>query len=160
MTLDETLLQKLSEWRPAAGKRATLTVADEGSGWTAALTADRSDELGCLTWEFAVRPVKAVESGDLNTRAGRVASHITGLLETVGVHEVDAIRGEALLRSQPPGQRGDQVLYYEILLEKSGAATLRRFQADPKAHTKRHQVAFALTHEALAKFAHDLETSV
>jgi hypothetical protein len=160
MTLDETLLQKLSEWRPSAGQRSILGVADEGNGWTASLTADRSDELGCLAREFTVRPTQTPALENLDAWSERVAARVTGLLEPLAVHEVDATRGEALVRSHPPGQRGDQVFYYEMLLQKTGACTVRRYQADAKTHGKRQQVAFALTHEALAKLARDLVAAV
>ena len=38
MTLDETLLQKLAEWRPAGEERQTLNLPHAGSGWRVALT--------------------------------------------------------------------------------------------------------------------------
>jgi hypothetical protein len=160
MTLDETLLQKLAEWRPSPGARRDLTVADSDSGWSASLSADRSDELGCLAWEFTVRPSAVPAKLELSAWADRIAAQVKGLLEPLAVHEVDTSRGEALLRSHPPAQRGENVLYYEFLLQGSGAVTVRRFQADSKAHAKRQQVAFALTHEALAKLAHDLIASL
>ena len=52
MTLENTLLENLAEWRPPAGRR-TLTVPDEAAAWSVSVTADRSDVLGCLVWELA-----------------------------------------------------------------------------------------------------------
>jgi hypothetical protein len=69
---------------------------------------------------------------------------------------VDAGRGEALLRSQQPTSRAEQLHYYEVLLQAAGKATVRRYQASHQLGEHRKQTAFALTHEALAKLAEDL----
>jgi len=155
MTLREKLLQKLSEWRPASEGRHSLAVADEATGGTVRLAADRSDELGCLVWELTCQrggPAKA----DLGAWAKSVAQRVTGLLEPLKVVEVDNSRGEALLRSNEPSRRGDSLSYYELLLAKRGEATVRRYQSNQQAGSRREQVTFALTHEVLAKFASDL----
>ena len=46
MTLENTLLEKLSEWRPAGEGRHTLAVLDADTGWNVAITADRLDQIG------------------------------------------------------------------------------------------------------------------
>ncbi|MCI0461530.1 MAG: hypothetical protein L0Z62_31660 [Gemmataceae bacterium] len=151
MTLENTLLAKLAEWRPAAG-RQTLTVADPASGWTALVTADRTDVVGCLTWEVALRRDASASGGPQSLRAwAEWAAHAAGLLEPLKVHEIDSERNEALLRSAGPTQRGEQVFYYEVLLRGTTEAVLRRYQAAPSGPERRKQVAFALTHESLAK---------
>jgi hypothetical protein len=151
MTLANTFLEKLAEWRPT--ERASVSAADaSGSVY---LTADRADLLGCLVWELAVRRA-APPAGGLAAWAERLADRITGLVEPLTVHEVDALRGEALLRSAGPSPRGDRLLYYEILLRGSGEALLRRYQASHDLGTRREQITFALTHEALAKLVNDL----
>ncbi len=155
MTLESTVLEKLAEWHPPAG-RHTLTVPGEGGGWSVAVTADRSDVLGCLVWELAVRRAGEAPAGEtLRGWAGRVAGRVVGLLEPLKVHEIDAERNEAQLRSAAPLQRGEQLYYYEVLLHGTSAATVRRYQATHSG-ARREQVAFALTHEALAKFAADV----
>jgi hypothetical protein len=155
MTLGETLLQRLADWRPQG--RQTLTAAPEGAGWTVAVTADRSDEVGCLLWELTLRrttPPTACWS--VQAWAERAASRVTGLLEPLKVYEVDSLRDEALLRSDGPAQRGEALFYYELLLRGSGEAVLRRYQAAHNGQARREQATFALTHEALAKLATDL----
>ncbi|HZT83072.1 MAG TPA: hypothetical protein VFA26_22780, partial [Gemmataceae bacterium] len=69
--------------------------------------------------------------------------------------EVDAARNEALLRSVEPTRRGDDAFYSELLLRGTRAAELRRYRA-ARPDARREQVAFALTHEALAKVVGDL----
>ncbi len=155
MKLDEALLEKLADWR--ADSRRSLAASVEGCPWTVALTADRADQLGCLVWELALR--RATPPGParpLGAWAERTAGRVTGLLEPLKVVEVDSLRNEALLRSQEPARRGDELFYYELLLKGSGEALLRRYHASRRGKARREQVAFALTHEALAKLVADL----
>lgn len=155
MTLENTVLERLSEWQPAPG-RQDLHVADPASGWSVTLTADRSDVLGCLLWEMAVRHSGAV--ADLGAWANRVAERVGGLMEPLKVVEIDVERREAQLRSDSPLQRGEKRFYYEVVMQGNGSAVLRRFLA-ASATAKREQVTFALTHEAVAKLAGDVSAA-
>jgi hypothetical protein len=156
MNRNEALLAKLVDWRPPEG-RQSLHVQDK-TPWSVTLTANRADQLGCLVWELALRKnaPAASDVAELEAWAKRVAERATGLLEALKVVEVDAARGEALLRSESPVSRGEQVMYYEVLLAGRGSALLCRYQAPRNGSGKREQVGFALTHEALAKLAFDL----
>jgi hypothetical protein len=154
MTLGETLLQRLADWRPQG--RQTLTAAPEGAGWTVAVTADRCDEVGCLLWELTVRRTPAKAGTSVQAWAERAADRVTGLLEPLKVYEVDPLRDEALLRSDGPAQRGETLFYYELLLKGPGEALLRRYRAAHNGQARREQVTFALTHESLAKLVNDL----
>jgi hypothetical protein len=154
MNRNEAVLGKLADWRPPEG-RQSLTIADETGGWATTLTVDRADQVGCIVWELAVRKNGPVAL-PLDKWARLVADRVTGLLETLHVVEIDVARGEALLRSEAPVVRGEQVGYYEVMLNKSGSAALRRYTAPRTGPGKREQAAFALTHEAVAKLAWDL----
>jgi hypothetical protein len=158
MSLSATLLEKLAEWRPGRG-RQTLNVPDEGAGWAVSVTADRADELGCLVWELAVRRSAPLAGGDaaaLRAWGDRIAARARGLLETLKVVEVDAERDEAILRSDAPSAKGDDRFYYEVHLKGTGSAAVRRYHGSLAGNGKREQIAFALTHEALARLAADL----
>jgi hypothetical protein len=155
MTLTESLLPKLSEWRPAGDGRHSLSVAAPDAGWTARLTADKADSLSCLVWELVLSRTDAAEAIDLKEWAAAVARRATGLLEPLRLLEVDAGRGEALLRSDAPAKKGERLAYYEVKLHATGRADVRRFLAS-RAESGREQVAFALTHEVLAKLAGDI----
>jgi hypothetical protein len=157
MTLDAILLQKLSEWKPGKG-RQTLNLSDAASGWTVSLAADRCDELGCLVWELNLRRTTPLAGGDakaLHAWGERAARRATGLLEALKLIEVDAQRDEAIVRSATPTPRGNDRLYYEALLTGSGSVRFRRYRGSVDG-VKREQIAFALTHEVLAKLAADL----
>jgi hypothetical protein len=153
MTLDEILQARLTEWKPPDG-RQTLSVSDPASGWSVSLTADRHDTVGCLAWELAVRHTSP--AGELAAWAAKLADRVTGLVEPLKVHEVDAARNEALLRSETPSQRGADLFYFEVHLQGTGAAVLRRYQASHKPGEARKQVAFAVTYEVLGKLVRDL----
>ena len=156
MTLTESLLPKLSEWRPAGDGRHSLAVAIPEAGWTANLTADRADSLSCLVWELALARTGNAPAGlTLRAWAEGVAQRATGLLEPLKLLEVDDARGEALLRSDSPAKKGESVAYYEVRLFGTDRATVHRFTAT-RAESGREQVAFALTHEVLAKLAGDI----
>jgi hypothetical protein len=157
MTLDEILQQKLSSWRPPEGRHA-LTASEEAPGWTVQLTADRCDDVGCLIWELTLTraPAAPARSLDLAGWAQVVARRVTGLLESLKVIEIDGTRHEGLLRSNTALRRGDKLFYYEILLSATTQAQLRRYQAPQTGTGPRQQVAFALTHESLAKLIADL----
>ena len=155
MTLEEALLQKLADWRFDSGPR-TLAVPHPETGWTAAVKAECSDRVGCQVWELNLtRAEAAPASADLTTRAQRAADRATGLREPLRLIEVDGGRDAALLRSAAPQKRGADVLYYEVEVRTGGGAGVRRYQASTGGG-KRRQIAFPLTHEALAKLAADL----
>jgi hypothetical protein len=158
MTLAETVLRKIADWRPAGEKRQALLIPDGGSGWAVEVQADRCDELGCRVWELTLRRNRKVEadSDALQSWADRAARQVTSLLEALRVVEVDSHRNEALLRSTTPARRGAMVSYFEVLLRGTKSATLRRFRAHHEPGHRREQVAFPLTHEALAKVVADL----
>jgi hypothetical protein len=126
------------------------------AGWSVRLTADKADTLSCLVWELSLsRTGSAPEGLTLKGWAEGVAKRATGLLEPLKLLEVDDARGEAILRSDAPAKKGERVAYYEVRLSGTDRATVRRYQAS-RSESGREQVAFALTHEVLAKLAGDI----
>ncbi len=153
MTLEDKLLQNLAKWRFPLGDRRSLTA--DHDGWTATVHADSADTVGCHVWEVALSRANPPVGVDLKARAGNVAETVTGLLEPLMLLEVDTPRTKALLRSEAPKQTGDSLFYYEVLLGADGSANARRYEAE-RGGGKRKQIAFTLTHEALAQLADDL----
>ena len=155
MTLAEKLHPKLNSWKTK--DRATWTESFANEGWTVHLTADHNDAIATLAWELTVsRMNDAPEKVTVRSWAERIAARSSGLLEKLKLLESDAARNEAFLRSDSPSAKGDLVAYYEVHLLGTNSATVRRYQANKKLGTPREQVAFAVTHEALAKLVGDI----
>jgi hypothetical protein len=107
-------------------------------------------------WELTLTRTGEPPAGlTLKGWAAAIADRTTGLLEPLKLHEVDELRQEAILRSEAPATKGDVLAYYEVRLSGLSTAVVRRFTAS-KTTPGRTQVAFALTHEVLAKLAGDI----
>jgi hypothetical protein len=159
MTLRSTVLKKLAEKSSLSNRRSTLSIPDEGSGWSVGITSDRRDEIGCIVWEFGLRftgDSSGCTSDSLSDRAQQVAARVSGLLEPLQVIEIDRGRDQALLRSAPPSVQGDRVAYYEAILTGGKAATFRRYLASVSGAPHREQTSFTLTNEVLAKLISDV----
>jgi len=158
MTLNETVLQKLAEWQHSGEGRQTLGVPDGGCGWTVTVSADRHDGLGSALWDMSLQRTRSLPEGSQVTLRGwaeNAVAKVTGLLEPLSVVEIDMQRDEALLRSNQPSRRSADLFYYEVLLQGTKRATVRRYRASEHGG-HRDQVAFTLTHESAAKLAADL----
>jgi len=154
-TLEETLLQKLAKWRTHSQQapEQTLDLSHPESGWSLSLKADCVDVVGVRLEELTLAP-SAPRTGEvpLPERARQLATRVTGLLEPLALVEVE---GVAQLRSRTPACKGDELAYYEVLLHEAGDMSVRRYRALRTA-TRREQIPFTLTHEALAKLVTDL----
>jgi hypothetical protein len=157
MTIAEALLPKLSEWEPAGPGRLSQVHPVAETGWAMNALVDRTDSLGSLLWEITLtRPLEAaIANADLKQRALIVADRVTGLMEPLHFVELDELRGEALLRSESPTKRSASLAYYEVIMTGGRRIAIRRYQRSNEKN-RREQVAFALTHEAIAKLIDDL----
>jgi hypothetical protein len=153
MSLDALLLEKLAKWRSTSG-RTTLEASSDG--YSAAAAVECVDTVGCRLWELSLRPAAARPVADLKTRAEQLCQRVTGLMEPLRLVETDALGNVALLRSEQPGQLGEDRFYYEVLLDGDSSSVVRRYRTPQADQPRRQQVAFTLTHEALAKLVRDL----
>jgi hypothetical protein len=157
MSLREALLQKLAN--SPSPRRTTLSIPDEGSGWSVGVTTDRRDEIGCVVWELGMRftgePATRADA-DLTAWADRIAGVVSGLLEPLKVVEIDSTRNEGMLRSDPPSPKDEHVEYYELMLQGTKKATMRRYVAKTNGGERREQLPFTLTNEVLANLVSDL----
>jgi hypothetical protein len=101
-----------------------------------------------------------LDAAALRSWAEKTALRVTGLLEPLRLLEVDTENVTALLRSQSPSQRGDNLFYYELTLNAQGRAHVARFQASTRPEIRRQQIPYALTHESLAKLVSDINASL
>jgi len=149
MTRDDTALRNPANWR-AEGDFLVYQATD--APWTAAVKATALDAIGCRLWEVQATRADGA-TVDLKATAELLAGRVTGLLEPLRLVEADNEYGLALLRSDAM----DQASYTELLLHRDGGFELRRYRAATPGQ-RRQQVAFSVTHEALAKLLHDLTT--
>lgn len=157
MSLAEAFQASLDSWQPAGDGRHTLARQLPEFGWVVRLDAERVDTVGARVWELTLtRTADAPPGLTLKGWADGVAARATGLMEPLAVLEVDDAAGVALLRSGGPSRRGPDALYYEVRLTGLTEAVVRRFKANVEAGGRREQVAFALTHEVVAKLAGDV----
>ncbi|MFO0878812.1 MAG: hypothetical protein U0840_15830 [Gemmataceae bacterium] len=157
MTLDETLLQNLANWRPA-GPGEKLSVAPPDSDWKIEIQAQAVDGVGARLWEVVLdRRSSTTDLRPLEDQAQYIASRVTGLLEPLRVVEIDILAGLAQLRSEAPATRGASRFYYEVVRHTGGRTEVRRFESAGSA--RRERVLFSLTHEAIAKLATDLASA-
>ncbi len=152
MTPASNLLKSLAELPETPG-RSTFHVPC--GDWDVRLVIDRKETLGCLLWELGVCRAE-VKDGEPAAWAARVAARATGLLEPLAVLEIDQERRQALLRSAAPAVKPNGPQFYEMLLDGVQSAHLCRWQGSTAPASKRTQIPFGVTFEALAKLIVDL----
>jgi hypothetical protein len=156
MTPAETVQEKLASWHPTDNGRQQLSDNIADLGWIMKLTADRHDSIGTLVWEFEIHR-EALSDSKVTMRAWaeQIVDRVSGLMENLAIHEIDKTSQQALLRSDEPNQRGDRLQYFEVHLFGTYRAVVRRFQSS-KSVSGREQIAYALTHDTLAKLVTDI----
>ncbi len=159
MTLVSKLRKKLADDRPSAEPH-DIQVADADSGAAATLSGVQRDGLSCLALELRVRR-PAPKNQDMRQWAERLVKRISSLLEPLQVLEIDTTKNQALLRTAMPAQHHDKPAYFEMILDGTTSAVLRRYQAasvdaETTQTTRRQQQTFALTNEGLLKLVADI----
>jgi hypothetical protein len=156
MTLDDLLLHELAYWTPPGEGRHSFGFRDPNTQTNVQIVLERLEALSCQLWEASVaRPAAVLDGPALTAWATRIAERVTGLLEPLHLLEVDPERGQALLRSDQPAAKNEDLFYYEVLLQRDGTASVRRYRG-ARQPNKRQQIGFVLTREALAKLVRDL----
>lgn len=156
MIPDVKVLQKLNELPLVSGQRQRFDLTVPGLA-KVALEVQTLEKLGGELWEATVTPETA-PTQPLADHASVLATRLTGLLEPLSLLECDTTRGTAMLRSQQPMKHEKDLFFYELLVQQSGEAQLRRYEN--QIGGTRQQVPFVLTREALAKGIADLALPV
>jgi len=133
-----------------------LEVRDPTSGYTVRVTADCVETLGSRLWDLTVTGPNPIAENELGNRGRQLAERVTALPEPLALVEVDAQGRVAQLRSRTPSQRHDTRSYTEALVHVSGATEVRRYQAPRPGESRRQQVPFTLTHEAIGQLVNEL----
>ncbi len=156
MKLGQKAIAVLETWGAFTNDRRRLVVDGDQCSIVGEVTA--VDKLSCSLAELRVEPETplALTPDRLKSWGQAVGKRVRYLLEAIETVELDATAGRMMLRSTPPEKKDDgSVLYYELVLEATGALTLtrRRFSASDRSRTS---VGLHFTHELLEKLADDL----
>lgn len=154
MSNNNSLLKTLNELQAQGSFPQRMLVRDTAIAATAEMEVHQLDRLSIELSMLRVTPEKNM-SDTLKTRAETLARKVTGLMEKLNAIEIDDIKGEAMLRSDTPAAQDAQRMYYELMLNKQGATTLKRYQGST-INAQRKEIPFVLTREALAKLITDL----
>jgi hypothetical protein len=131
-----------------------------GSGWNLQIDIERIESLGG-SYPSLTLANEASSGKSLASWANDIVSKSIGLREPLKVLEIDTNRNRALLRSAVPSVRKDEVSYYELILNGSNEANLKRYAFERNQDRKRSAVPMVLTHEVLENFVSAIiETSV
>ncbi len=109
--------------------------------------------------DYAAAGRRDLSADELRKWGDRLAARLTYLMEPLVVLEVDALAGEAALRSQAPTPRGDLRSFYEVRLRREGSLHLQRIAFDEAAR-RRQAVPCRMTIEVLERLADDLVASL
>ncbi len=149
-TLQEKLASLTSE------NRQTLVYTHPETHSAVKVEINQIDTLACQLWDVEV--VTGVPPKETITeRAEQLTKRVSGLMEPLTALEIDTVRGIAQLRSNPPALKNQARHYYELMVEKSGRTTVRRYEGS-YVSMERKRLAFTLTREALAKLVSDLSS--
>jgi hypothetical protein len=148
---------ELIESLPAAGG-SEVEVRQRGGRLT--LRARDADHLGVLVESIEIDRIPGwLAAAALHRRLARLAERLDYLPERIVLVEHDPSRTGALMRSASPRRSGGDRVYFELRVERSRDAALRRFR-QPPGGAHREAIAFLLDRETLARLADDLMTAL
>ena len=161
MTLKTQLEKSLSNLLKQQTGSAAVTLTVSNTARTVSLEIDfiTLENIGSTISEIRFVCQSLQHSTDtLKTWAQDLSDRISYLMESLGLIEIDAQNGTALVRSKTPTQSQNSRDYFEMLLElnKRGGLSLKRYRYRT-GNSQRIAVEMCLTHEVLYRLAEDLE---
>jgi hypothetical protein len=108
--------------------------------------------LGCLLDRFNLKHTK---DGHLAFDPVHITEQVTYLGERLDVIENEGEKGRTILRSNPPRIDGENISYFEMVLDRSMGMSLARYEYDTR-NGKRKAVAAPLTKDTLERLICDL----
>ncbi len=153
MSWKNQVSQSLAALAPPVTGQTVLRVADDRRELEAELSA--IDRLACAfdTFRVTIAAMATAETAQLKEHAGKLAAKLSYLLEPIGLIEVDADRCVVQLRSIPPQRDEDRIAYYELLAERGGTFSLRRYEVF--SGQPRQPVPAEVTREVFLRLADD-----
>jgi hypothetical protein len=153
MTLAERLEQAAEAATTGGSPPWTVSVAEGDLEVSLELTALESlacafDRLDVRNRAWAGKPI-----GEIKRIAEDLSGRLTYLLESIRPIETDPEHCVVQLRSSPPRREEDKSSYYELIVERAGALSLRRYEK-PSGEVRR-QVPILLTREVFRRLLGD-----
>jgi hypothetical protein len=149
MSLGNALIEQVIQM---TGAEAPLSVTVSLAERTATATLLQWSPLAVSVQE--IRVSGGASHAELNANAMRLAARLSYLAEPIRVLEVDAIAGEAQLRSSPPKKIDSGIEYFEIRFSKDGDIALRRYRQT--GDESRCEIPAPMTLETLGRVVDDL----
>jgi hypothetical protein len=137
------------------GPPREITAEDGGHRLSLALTSAGPVGVAFDALTYTAPPGAERTADALRAWADRIAARVNYLMEPLVLLELDALGGEAELRSQSPTARGERRAFYEVRLRKDGTLRLSRAVAEDAAR-RRRPAPCQMTREALERLADDL----
>jgi hypothetical protein len=153
MTLVERLEQAAEAATTGGSPPWTVSVAEGGIQVTLELNALESlacafDQMRVSNVAWAGKPI-----GEVKRVAEDLAGRLTYLLEPIRPIETDVEQCVVQMRSNPPRREEDKSSYYELIVERAGSLSLRRFEK--QFGEVRRQVPILLTREVFRRLLTD-----
>jgi hypothetical protein len=155
MTLSQQLKQALASAGAFHGPPQTFTAADGDLALRCELAALETVgcELLCLSVSTPFLADATIEA--LKKVAAALAARLTYLMEPISPIEVDRQGCVVQLRSNPPRRGDDGATYFELLVQRGGELSLRRYRTTSAA--LRQTIAAPLTREVLLRLIDDFQ---
>ena len=154
MTAGEKMIAELERWG-SFDQPKRLDV--EAEGYRLELELQAADKFGVELGGIRLQPELPADwqPDALRAWGHRISERIRYLLEPIEASELDTGKGQLLLRSSPPEKRNRDRRYYELLLEKTGRASLQRYRYSAKEGSRASEP-IRCTPEQLEKLVDDL----
>lgn len=157
MMLSPQITATLAALKGFSGPGVQTASWDDGQGVEVSVDFTTVDTLSCALNDLRINKssLRGATDAELQAWAGEVVRRVTYLLEPLAVLEYDAASQSVLVRSQPPTQTPDAIMYYEAVVGAPGHLSLKRYSA-PKSDPGRQTVDLQMTHEVLRRLVEDL----
>jgi hypothetical protein len=144
----------------AAKGSATRWVSAREGGRQASCEVVQCDAMAVSLMELTLQTdeLAAVSIESLRDASQALCQRLTYLLEPISPVEADADHCVVQMRSSPPQVDDNGLRYYELLIERGGAMTLRRYEKSPG--NPRVPVSATLTREVLGRLIDDFNATV
>jgi hypothetical protein len=158
MSLSQLVRKQLESWSPMSGDSRVLA-AQGGNAQCVTCELTSLEKLGCSFTHITVQDPRLLQADvdRLSEVGDRLAGRLNYLLEPICPIEVDADQCVVQLRSSPPHRDEDVSSYYELLANRQGEISLRRFVKTPG--DPRRNVAATITLEVLYRLIDDMASA-